>query len=104
MTVEDPPDRAVGGRDPADEPELLAGRRARRAEASVERERAGLFELEDRPLGEVGNGGAIALRRAGGNVAEDGIEPGGVVALQGGYGRASNFRPVSRAKSMIRAV
>jgi hypothetical protein len=70
----------------------------------VESERAGLLELDDRPLRKVGDGGGVALRRASSNIAQDGIEPGGVVALEGGYGKASNVKPVSRAKSTTRAV
>jgi hypothetical protein len=104
MTVKDPPDRAVGGGNPADEPELLARRRSGSAWASVEGKRADLFELGDRPLGKVGDGGAVAPRRANGNITQDLIEPGRVVALEGGYGRLSSVRPDSRAKSMTRAV
>ncbi len=104
VAVEDPPDRAVGSGDPADEPELLVGRRAGRAQASVEGKRAALLELGDRILGKARDGGAVAPRRAGGDVTQDVIEPGSVVSLEGGYDRVSKLRPLSRAKSMTLAV
>ncbi len=104
MTVEDPPDRAIGGRDPAHEPELLAGRRAARARARVEGECADLLELRDRRLGKAGDGGAVALRRGRRDIAQNVFEPGGVVALERSHARASSARPVPRPKSMTRSV
>jgi hypothetical protein len=104
MTVEDAPDRAVGGSHPAHEPELVVGRWTGRARAGVEGQRARPLEFRHRRFGKAGGGGAVALGRAGGDFIENVIEPARVVAVKRRHGRACSGRPASRANSITRAV
>lgn len=104
VTVKDPPDRAVGGGDPTDEAELLAGRRPGSARLSIERERPGLFESRERRFGKGGNSGTIALRCAGGDAMQDVIKLKRVLVGESGYERTPSTRPRSWANPTTRAV